>query len=461
MSKESKILFLVPDGVGIRNFLYSKVLHYLKDKAEIIIWSPLPKTAFTHVEELHNISISSKSISLDSESFFCRFFRESTTYARLIINSKKQNNKTILLNWRRPKNNKKLFILYVFAELFGRLISYNYKLVLFFEKIGIKSWSKKTIEKHKRNLVELSPSSIFITHQRVAGLMPICLAANQLNIKTSTAIYSWDNLPKARLCVKADFYLVWSAWMKQEMKDYYSEIEESKVLCVGTPQFEFYSQDEKIVDRQTFATTYNLDNNKKWICYSGDDITTSPHDSVFLRDVANAINEIEDDVQIIFRRCPVDFSIRYDDVLNDYKDLIIPIDPIWNNKSANWVGYFSTLEDISLQVNLAHHCNSIINLGSTMAHDFATQNKPCLYLNYDPVIDIVLSTKAIYNFQHFRTMKDLDAVLWINNKEEILDKVLQSLNSPNSVAIDRQKWLEKIVLHPLNTNSINIAKAIL
>ncbi len=460
MNKVNKILFLVPDGVGIRNFLYSKVLYYLKETTEIIIWSPLPKTAFSHVEELHNISINYKSIKLDSESFLSRFFRESTTYARLIINSKKQKNKTILLNWRRPKNNKKLLVLYIFAELLGRIISNNYKLVLFFEKIGVKNWSNTKIEKYQRELLELGPNSIFITHQRVAGLMPICLAANRVKIKTSTAIYSWDNLPKARLCVKANYYLVWSSWMQQEMKDYYPEIEESKVLCVGTPQFEFYSQDDMLVDRQIFASAHGLDSNKKWICYSGDDITTSPHDPVFLRDVAKAISNI-DEVQIIFRRCPVDFSNRYDDVLEEYNQLIIPIDPIWNNKSANWVGYFSTLEDISLQVNLANHCNSVINLGSTMAHDFATQNKPCLYLKYDPVKDIDISINSIYSFQHFRSMIGLEAVLWINSKEEILEKVQQSLKSPNSVAVDRQKWLEKIVLHPLNKNSLNIAKAIL
>ena len=58
-------------------------------------------------------------------------------------------------------------------------------------------------------------------------------------------------------------------------------------------------------------------------------------------------------------------------------------------------------------------------------------------------------------------MTGLEAVLWINSKEEILEKVQQSLKSPNSVAVDRQKWLEKIVLHPLNKNSLNIAKAIL
>jgi hypothetical protein len=40
--------------------------------------------------------------------------------------------------------------------------------------------------------------------------MPICIAAKELNIPVITAIYSWDNLPKARLAVQADKYIVWS-----------------------------------------------------------------------------------------------------------------------------------------------------------------------------------------------------------------------------------------------------------
>jgi len=454
------ILFLVPDGVGIKNYLFSDIITNLKNDAKITIWSTLPIEAFEDVKRNHNIEFDYKQIQLSPENSLTRLYREASTYARLIYNSELQNNPTILSNWRRSSYSLKVKLLYSCAELLGRHLSKKYSRILNFEKKSINKIPQKSIDKYFKDLEVIQPSSIFITHQRVAGLMPICLAANRLKIKTSTAIYSWDNLPKARLCVKVDYYLVWSSWMQQEMKDYYPEIEESKVLCVGTPQFEFYSQDDMLVDRQIFASAHGLDSNKKWICYSGDDITTSPHDPVFLRDVAKAISNI-DEVQIIFRRCPVDFSNRYDDVLEEYNQLIIPIDPIWNNKSANWVGYFSTYEDISLQVNLANHCNSVINLGSTMAHDFATQNKPCLYLKYDPVKDIDISINSIYSFQHFRSMTGLEAVLWINSKEEILEKVQQSLKSPNSVAVDRQKWLEKIVLHPLNKNSLNIAKAIL
>ena len=46
MENKKKVLFIIPDGVGIRNYLYSDIITNLKDKAEIVFWSSLPKEAF-------------------------------------------------------------------------------------------------------------------------------------------------------------------------------------------------------------------------------------------------------------------------------------------------------------------------------------------------------------------------------------------------------------------------------
>ena len=183
---------------------------------------------------------------------------------------------------------------------------------------------------------------------------------------------------------------------------------------------------------------------------------------MFLKDVAQSLESEKENIQIIFRRCPVDFSSRYDDTLNAFKDFVIPIDPIWNVQSeTGWVGYFPKYEDINIQINLAYYCNMVINLGSTMALDFATYNKPCLYLNYNPSTDNAWSTKNIYSFQHFRSMEDLDAVGWVNSKEEILDIVSRAIETPEEIAPDRNDWMQNLVLHPIDQNSIKIAKSLL
>lgn len=459
-----KVLFLVPDGVGIRNYLYSDIIKHLKPKSEIWIWSPLPSEAFEDVKELHNIKFNYKYLELHTEGFFTRITRESSTYARLLVNAKKTENPSILTNWNyTPKTLKHKAVNFV-AQRIGKWASKKNIRILRLEAKAKANWNDAIVEMYIQQLVALQPDKIFITHQRVAALMPICIAAQKLGIEVISVIYSWDNLPKARLAVEADKYLVWSKYMKEEMQLYYPEIDGSKVIVAGTPQFEFYAQENRIESREFFAKNNHLNPNKKWICFSGDDEKTSPYDPIYLEDIAKSVSEMneQDRPLIIFRRCPVDYSNRYDKVLNKFKEVIVAIDPLWNTPKAgqNWGAVFPKEEDVTAQVNLAFHCELVINLGSTMAHDFAVYNKPCLYLNYNPVISNHWSVETVYSFQHFRSMKGLDAVGWINSSEEIKSKLKQILEGKLNIAPDKLKWMQIINREPINKCSQLIANEI-
>ncbi|MFD0864114.1 hypothetical protein ACFQ1M_18005 [Sungkyunkwania multivorans] len=463
MTNAKKVLFLIPDGVGIRNYLYSDVIKHIKENASIVFWSPLAEEAFKEVYELHDIDVEYQQIKLPVENAITRLCREAATYARLNHYAKKMSNPTILVVWRRPKNNKKLWLLYIMAEVLGKWASKKYQRILKLERMAQRHWSNAVISNYKGKLKAVAPHSIFITHQRVAGLNPISLAAKELDIPTTTAIYSWDNLPKARLSVKTDHYLVWSNWMKDEMHTYYPEIPENNIKLVGTPQFDFYAQNERLRSKEEFASKYGLDAQKKWICFSGDDVRTSPYDPDYLRDIANALSRMSDSdrPQLIFRRCPADFSDRYDTVLAQYPELIVAIDPLWNSKANNWGGFFPKLADIDLQVNLAFHCEAVINLGSTMAHDFTNFGKPCLYINYDQPHAKNWSVDTIYKYQHFRTMEGLQAVGWLNGKDEIVDKLQQLMENPDTIGPDKELWMKKVVRHPLKESSKLIAQTLL
>ena len=462
MTPKNKILLLFPDGVGIRNYLYSDVVQHLKEHADLIIWSPLPEAAFEEVKTLHNLQFEFKQIKLEPESIFTRVFRESATFGRLILNSTKTNNDTILTNWNYSPKTLKLKILNKVAMTLGFWASKSYDRILMLESKAQNHWSQSIINKYKNDLEALNLSSIFIAHQRVAALMPICKAAKELNIPVISAIYSWDNLPKARLAVRADRYLVWSDYMKEEMQLYYPEIPQKNVIVSGTPQFEFYYKQDLQISREAFANKYGLDVSKKWICFSGDDKLTSPNDPLYLKDVVKALKTDSrwNEVQLIFRRCPADFSDRYDSVLSKYKN-IVSIDPLWHSTQTGWNFFFPKFGDVSLLVNLAFHCDLVINVGSTMAHDFAVFNKPCLYLNYKHKENSHWSSEIVYQFQHFRTMQGLDAVGWLTSPDEIAEKINLALTHSEQVGKDRKKWLEKIVQHPLEDNSKKIAQVLL
>lgn len=456
-----KIALLVPDGVGIRNYLYSNLLTYLKETTtEVFIWTPLPKQVFEDIEGYNDLLF--YKINLEKESFISRICRASSTYARLLFNYKKTDNKTILTNWNYyPKSNKQK-ILNKVAQFIGKWGVKKYSRILMLEKKIWNNWDRKIIDNYKKMLQEAKIDTLVITHQRVASLLPICIAAKELGVEVVTVIYSWDNLPKASLAVWANKYLVWSNYMKEEMKMYYPEIQPENIIVTGTPQFEFYLNEKNIISREEFAKKYGLNCDKKWICFSGDDEKTSPFDPKYLEDVAEAIQKIEEKnrPQIIFRRCPVDVSGRYDKIVEQYKNDIIAIEPLWNifNAKKNWGAIFPKKEDINLQVNLAYHCELVINLGSTMAHDFAIFDKPCFYLNYNPVEEKNTTWKIdnIYKFQHFKSIGNLEAVGWLNSKEEIQHKLQNVLKNNEIIGKDKKQWLQIIVKHPIEESSKNI-----
>ena len=81
-----------------------------------------------------------------------------------------------------------------------------------------------------------------------------------------------------------------------------------------------------------------------------------------------------------------------------------------------------------------------------MAHDFAIFNKPAIYLNYNPVKSNKWNIESIYKFQHFRSMKNLNPVFWLNKKKEFVDVIKRAMDSDLSTyeIKDAQRWLNII-----------------
>lgn len=461
------MILLVPDGVGIRNYIFSSFIgNFIKDGNEVLVYHNISTSAIEEIQMNKSEIRDFKVIPKFKEKFIARLLRESIAYARILVNTKTLNNITILKFWSPSKNGFKKKILYSLAEILGFILSNSYSLILkadaLYEKEIVKN---KTTELIKKTLLDYQPDIILNLHQRAPCTVPIISSAIELNIKVATVIYSWDNVPKARLISRYDSYFVWSKLMKKELDLLYPEIVSSQIHIVGSPQFEFYFQEKYHIDKDFFYDQFGLDNQKKTICFSGNDLA-SPYEAYYLNDLCEALCEIDqiDRPQIIFRRCPVDKTNRFNQVLKKYSHLVFSIDPDWGGLLGS-NGCFSEnyprFNDLSLLVNTIRHSDLVINLGSTMAHDAAILDKPCLYLNYDPVVNSVFKVEDIYNFQHFRSMENINAVGWINSKEEILQKIESALINPLQVGKDRKKWLKKIVLHPIENSSRLLHKKIL
>lgn len=456
----------MPDGTGIRNYLYSRLLSEFPEGTEILLWHNISEKAIEEVRKLHtHVKITEEKIPVYVENFKERVLREASAYARLCWNARQVENETILSGWKKSGNNFKRKIVYTVAETIGSWARKDYKKIRRIEKKYTSLITRASVlEPYTMLLEKYKPDVVFCTHQRVSWLVPAIEAAKKLNIKTVTAIYSWDNLPKARLPLRPNSYIVWSAYMKMELHKFYPEIPLQAIEITGTPQFEFYSDESRIWSREDFCARFNLDSTKKFICYSGDDEVTSPYDPSYLNDLAEAVAGMDEAIrpQIIFRRCPVDFSNRFDSVLATYKTIITSINPLWQTDNNNeWTQYYPMPGDIDLLVNLAHHCELAVNIGSTIAHDFATVSKPTCYINYDQVFAKGWSVKVLYRYEHFRSMAGLSPVIWIRSKKEIRNIIFYLLTEPKIIEKDSVEWLERIASKNYQQAGKRIAKYLL
>ena len=460
MNIQKKIFIFLPDGIGLRNFAYSN-FHKVAAKMnlDLVFWNNTPF-------DLKNIGF--KEIKI----------KNAKTHP--LTDVLKNTRKAIELNLNIKKFDDSVYDSYRFPQHFSTIksslknILTNVLIGLFSNNSGllkIRSWIKnfeKRTDYYKQCLETLEkekPAMVFCTNQRpLLAIAPI-LAAQKLKIPTATFIFSWDNVPKATMVIETDYYFVWSNLMKEELLKYYPYISNNQIFITGTPQFENHFEESKIVSKIEFYNEHNLDLNKDYICFSGDDETTSPDDPKYLEDISIAIKKLNDNghnLGLIFRKCPVDFSGRYNHVIKNFKDIITEIAPRWQAIGTEWNAILPTKEDNDLLSNTIKHSLFVTNIGSSMIFDYASFNKPCCYFNYNQENknSKEWSIYKCYKYVHFRSMPNQDAVLWLNNRAEIGAKIEKLLQNNLQIVENAKKWFEIINIHPPTLASENICKAI-
>ena len=454
-----KIFILLPDGVGLRNFAFTDFYNKGKSKGmDLVFWNNTPF-------DLAKIGYEELRLKQNRSSLFLEVLKNARKEIELNCNIRKSKD-NVYDSYRFP---------FSYATAKSSIKSYivRFLIQLFDSEKGLKivrNFIKKTARKTNfysecyALLQEQKPALVFCTNQRISLAIAPLLAAQDLKIPTATFIFSWDNLPKGTMVVETDYYFVWSSHMKKELLYYYPYIKENQIVVTGTPQFENHFQLNNIIDRETFFNQNGLDIQKKYICYSGDDVTTSPYDPDYLSDLVQAIRSLNkkgNQLGIVFRRCPVNFSTRFNSVLEENKDIVVAIEPRWDKVGEGWNTILPTKEDSILQLNIIAHTELVVNLGSSMVFDYVSHKKPCAYINYNPEKnDRNWSVEKIYDFVHFRSMPN-NAVVWLNSPNEIADKIEIMLNDESKKVVENaQEWFEKINQHPAQEASKRIWEAI-
>jgi len=460
LKKEKKIFILISDGVGIRNYAFSGFYKKASQYFNINYWNG---TVFPLKQELE---LPEKKLPPYKPHILIDLIKSIKQHAEVLYFSKKFKDKAYINGIRLPQGhtlNKKIkrniiqLTKYLFANSYG---------ICFLDKI-INRLAKSTpyFKEVKKQLQKEKPSMLLSTHQRPLQNLEPVLAAKELDIPTLGFIFSWDNLPKATLNIKTDYYMVWSEYMKKELLTYYPEIKEKQIFVTGTPQFEIHFNDNLKMKRNEFFNWIGVPADKKYICFSGDDKRTSPNDPFYLEDLAKAVKKHnqknKEKIGILFRPVPVDFSDRYKKIEKKYADIIMRVQPLWKKASEHWSNYFPTANDNKMLYNLAEHCEAVFNVGSSMVFDFVAHDKPTAYFNYDTEkkIDKNWSYQKIYKFIHFKSMPDKKAVLWVNSPKDY-EKLFEVILLKKFDLSLTKKWFDTINLPPQNKASERIVQTL-
>ncbi len=453
-----KIIVLLPDGVGLRNFVHTDFYIEGSKKFEVKFLNLTP----FELTELGINQIKPKKI---KNHFLTEIYKNARRQIELNL-FKERYNDDIYKGYQsifKIKNLKTLFKV-SFTRLLIKIYHNENGLKIIRERIK-KIESKTNFYKECIELLsQEKPDFVFCTNQRPSTAIAPIIAAQHLGIPTGTFIFSWDNLPKATMVIEPDYYFVWSEHMKGELLKYYNYVDPSKVYITGTPQFENHLDSRYLTSREQFMSEFNLDSSKRYLCYSGDDITTSPNDQLYIKDIIKAVRNLNEkgyNLGIIFRRCPVDFRDRYDKVIQENKDILFPINPSWKKIKDSWNTILPLKEDLRLLVNTTAHTELVINVASSMVFDFVIHKKPCLYLNYEVQNKDIKehSILKIYKYVHFRSMKE-GSVIWMNNLEDIEQYIIKGLNCDSNIINNAQSWFEKINVHPIENSSVRIVNSI-
>lgn len=456
-----KVFIFLPDGVGLRNFAFTQFKTIGDQKGyDIVYWNNTPfsiekETGFKEVkienQSLHPLTtIYTRARKRMELNYFDRKFKE-TVY----------NTYNFPQSYKGIKNACKSLMVDILVTLCS-----NEKGIRFVrEKIKRLERNTTKYDYCKQQLEIHRPDFIFCTNQRPTQAIAPILAAQDLGIPTATFIFSWDNLPKATTLVETDYYFVWSEHMKSELLKYCPYVKSNCVFVTGTPQFESHFDKSLLLTREAFFSQYKLDLNKRYICFSGDDIVTSPLDQYYLEDLSLSVRELNKNgynLGIIYRKCPVDFTDRYDSVLEKYKDVVVSIDPLWRPVGSGWNEIMPTKEDFALQANICEHTEFVANIASSMVFDFVIHGKSCLFFNYEQpqLIKGIRDIGQNYHYIHFRSMPSENAAVWSFDKKTLTETVKDIIENKQSSVKEGKKWFEVIVGNEPTKASENIWKGI-
>jgi hypothetical protein len=455
---------IIPDGVGVRNFVLGRLLRSLPSGSEAHVFHGVPEDMLPRLMSGINGQAKWHRLERFHPFGFTDLLQGSLAYGQMYWARTMAMRRTLSLPIRGPLRRR---CMQQAKRLLGRAVASPQRMKLL-EKPVFRAVSRTPEAEFYRAMFQrIKPTVLFCSQQLSLDAVPAVVAAKQMGIPSAAFIFSWDNLTsKGRIVAPFDYYFVWSQYMKDELLRYYPNVSPDNVHVVGTPQFEPYADPTLLLPRTEFFRSLGADPSRPLICYSGGDAGTCPEDPQHVGVLMELIRSgrIKGSPQVVVRPVPVDNGTRYAAVKKQYPELIFSM-PKWMPANKDqWSGFIPQPEDISLLANLTHHADLNVNLGSTMILDFGIHDKPVVNVAFDvanPPIFGMPVYDFYYHYEHLRPVIQCKATRIARSPGEFVEHVNAYLMNP---ALDRQNRRDLVdlqILQPIDRSTGRLTEALL
>lgn len=429
-----KVVLVVPDGPGIRNFVLGSFVADAAAAAEVCVLHPIPTDLLDLYRPPGSRPVRFEPLVPFRDTPLSLTVRNTVGYAQMFwadTGAMRYNRSTrVTGSWKTKA------AIYA-ARAAGRAAARPSAIRVLDRWHELVVASSPETAHYRRLFEDVRPSVLFCSNQRAPVVAPAVIAAKQLNVPTATFIFSWDNISsKGRIVAPFDHYLVWSDHMRAELLRFYPHVRPHQIHVVGTPQFDPYADASLALSREEFMRRIGGNPARPLICYSGGDATVYTAEYEYVRLLMESIRagHVRHQPQVVLRPSPADDGRQFDGVRREFPELLYA-PPLWaHTRPGEWTRIMPLPEDVQMLANLTRHADVNINLNSTMTLDFAIQDRPVVNLAFDlrhpppfgqPLWDF------FYQFEHYHPVIELGAARFARAPDQLVDALNAYLADPS------------------------------
>jgi hypothetical protein len=435
-----KLVIILPRGESIKNFVYSGITDALRSHFQITFFSVVP-----------NKEIKEYLMSKCDNFYELKDSNYQNTYAKevkqvlQIAHIKKLNSVTGNLKIAKDDIQSRKNLRFNILRKLRKILASFYtsqkgliKLTNHFIKANFKNLKVKEYEVLLKNI---SPDIVFNTsHIHNLISLKLMYAVKKLNIKSSTFLFSWDNLTsQGRILPNYDYYFTWNQKIKEDLLRFYPAIQKQNVFVTGTPQFDFHFDEKFINSKEKLYDFLEIPHHKKIVLYSTGMAYYTPKEHVIVKEIEKVLRDIDDDLKLVVRIYAKDDNTEYYKLRENNKSISIP-DHFWELNHLT-----PTIKDITLFNSLINHCSIGINVASTVSLDLVILNKPVINIAFNPPGENIYPNdyEKIYDFDHYKPIIESKARSLVKNTKELEKELKTYIRNPSYLQEERKNLVNK------------------